>query len=45
MFSLIALYFEYRKTQAATFQAKAAAILQVRAANDAGADPAIATAA
>ena len=45
MFSLIALYFEYRKTQAATVQAEAAAIRQVRAANDAGTNTAVATAA
>jgi hypothetical protein len=45
MFSLIALYIEYRKTQAATVQAAAAAIRQVRAANDSGANPAVATAA
>ncbi|MES3152549.1 hypothetical protein [Sphingomonas faeni] len=45
MFSLIALYFQYRQTQAATVQAEAAAIRQVRAANDAGANPAVATAA
>ena len=45
MFSLIALYFEYRKTQAATVQAEAAAIRQVRAAKYAGANLAVATAA
>jgi hypothetical protein len=45
VFSLIALYFEYRKTRAATVQAEAAAIRQVRAANDTGANPAVATAA
>ena len=45
MFSLIALYFEYRKAQAATVQTEAAAIRQVRAANDAGANLAVATAA
>ena len=45
MFSLIALYFEYRKTQVAAVQADAAATHRLRAANDAGANPAVATAA
>ncbi|SFN72296.1 hypothetical protein [Sphingomonas sp. OK281] len=45
MFSLIALYFQYRKTQAAAVQAEAAAIRHTSAANDAGANPMVATAA